>query len=188
MTNPEVEKLIKESEVKMLAAVDSVKKQLTTMRTGRAHPSLVEGLKVDYYGTSTPLKQLANITCPEPKQLIIHPWDRTALEAIEKAITDSDLGMTPTNDGKSIRLTMPSLTKERREELMKVLNKVAEEGRISIRNTRHAANEKGQKLEKDKVYTEDEKFLAKDKIQESTDKHIKQIDEALKAKEDEISK
>jgi ribosome recycling factor len=186
MYKTEVERLAKTSEQKMLAAVDAVKKQFATIRTGRAHPSLIEGVKVDYYGAKTPIKQLANVTTPEPRLLVIQPWDKESMSAIEKAIQASDLGITPVNDGKFIRLSMPQLTHERRDELVKVLHKMAEEGRISVRNTRHQANEEGAKLEKDKLFTEDDKFTAKEKIQKLTDEHIKKIDAALSEKEKEI--
>ncbi|HNX91637.1 MAG TPA: ribosome recycling factor [Candidatus Omnitrophota bacterium] len=183
----EVEKLVKESETKMQAAVSSITQQFSTIRTGRAHPSLVENIKVDYYGTKSTIKQLANITVPEARLIVLHPWDKGALDAIDKAIQTSDVGLTPQNDGKVLRLTMPQLTQERRDELKKVLHKISEDGRVSIRNTRHAANEKSAKLEKDKLFTEDDKFAAKDRVQKLTDKYIGQIDEALKIKETEIS-
>ncbi|MGB2599232.1 MAG: ribosome recycling factor, partial [Candidatus Omnitrophota bacterium] len=132
----EVDRLTKESEDKMKAALDAVMKQFITIRTGRAHPSVVENVKVDYYGQKTFLKQLANITSPEPRLIAIHPWDKSSMEAIEKAILTSEIGITPTNDGKIIRLSMPQLTHERREELKKVLHRIAEEGKVSVRNTR----------------------------------------------------
>jgi ribosome recycling factor len=164
-----------------------VKKHFASVRTGRAHASLVEHVKVDYYGTMMTVKQLANITVPEPRLIVIQPWDKGAMEAIEKGIQMSDLGITPMNDGKNLRLSMPQLTHERREELKKGLHRMAEEGRVSIRATRHHANDKAQTMEKDKVMTEDDKFAAKDKVQKLTDKFIKEIDDLLKAKEDEIS-
>ena len=186
MYQTEIDRVTKESEQKMIFAVDAVKKQFATIRTGRAHPSLVEGVRVDYYGTMTPLKQLATVTIPEPRLLVIQPWDKGAMSSIEKAISASDLGITPTNDGKFIRLAMPQLTTERRDEYVKVLHKMAEEGRISVRNTRHHANEESVKMEKDKLFTEDDKFTAKEKVQKLTDVHIKEIDSALAEKEKEI--
>jgi ribosome recycling factor len=182
----EIDRITKESEQKMALAIEAVKKQFATIRTGRAHPGLVEHIKVDYYGASTPLKQIASVTVPEPRLLVIQPWDKNAMSAIEKAILASDLGINPSNDGKFIRLPMPQLTHERREELAKVLHKMAEEGRISVRNTRHHANEEAVKLEKDKKFTEDDKFTTKDKVQKLTDDHIKKIDSALTEKEKEI--
>ena len=184
----EVDRLVKESEAAMRTAVESVKKDFLTIRTGRAHPSLVENVKVDYYGTESVLKQLASITAPEARLLVIQPWDRNAISAVEKAILTSDIGVMPMNDGKVIRLTLPQLTQERREELKKVLHRVAEEGRISIRNARHHAIEEATHLEKDNLMTEDDKFLTKDRLQDLTNKYVKMIDETLAQKEDEISR
>jgi ribosome recycling factor len=182
----EVERIAKESEVKMKLAIEAVTKQYVSIRTGRAHPSLVEAVRVDYYGVMTPLKQLANITAPEPRMIVVQAWDKAAMDAIEKAILASDVGITPTNDGKVLRLALPQLTQERREELSKVLHRIAEEGRISVRNARHQANEEATKFEKDKKMTEDEKFLTKDKVQKLTDSYIEKIDKALADKEKEI--
>ncbi len=186
MPGTEIDRVAKETESMMLAAMDSVKKQFLTIRTGRAHPGLVEGVRVDYYGTKTPLKQLANVSTPEPRLLVIQPWDKGSMEAIEKALLSSDVGITPTNDGKVIRLTMPQLTHERRDELTKVLHRIAEEGKVSVRNTRHHANDKAAKLEKDNMMTEDDKFTTRDKVQKLTDDYIKKIDTVLAEKEKEI--
>lgn len=186
MIQTEVDRITKEAEVKMKGAIDAIQKQFATIRTGRAHPSLVEAIKVDYYGTKTPLKQLANITAPEPRLLVVQPWDKGSVDLIMKAIMTSDVGITPQNDGKVLRLSMPQLTQERRDELTKVLHRIAEEGRISVRNARHHALEESQKLEKDKKITEDDKFLTKDKVQKLTDEHIEKIDKALADKEKEI--
>jgi len=185
--NTEVGKLTKEAEAKMQAAVEAINKQFLTIRTGRAHPSLVDAVKVDYYGTKTPLKQLANISAPEARLIVIQPWDKGSINAIEKAILISDVGITPMNDGKNIRLSLPQLTHERRDELKKTLHRIAEEGRVSIRNTRHQCNDKAATLEKDNKLTEDDKFLAKEKIQKLTDQYTKRIEEVLKQKEEEIS-
>jgi ribosome recycling factor len=181
-----IDKVVKDSRDKMEAAIDSVKHQFATMRTGRAHPSIVEGVKVDYYGTKTPIKQLANISTPDARTIAIQPWDKNTVAEIEKAIQASDVGITPTNDGKVIRLNMPQLTHERREELKKVLHRVAEEGKVSIRNTRHEALDKTSKMEKNNEMTEDDKFLAKDKIQKVTNESINKIDKVLEDKEKEI--
>ena len=186
MVQTEVDKVISDSESKMKAAVDSIHKQFATIRTGRAHPGLVESVRVDYYGTKTPLKQLANVGTPEPRLIVIQPWDKNSMEAIEKAILSSDVGITPVNDGKVIRLSMPQLTHERRDELAKVLHRIAEEGKVSVRNTRHHANDVAAKLEKDNQMTEDDKFMTKDKIQKLTDDYIKKIDTVLSDKEKEI--
>ncbi|MGB2631013.1 MAG: ribosome recycling factor [Candidatus Omnitrophota bacterium] len=182
----EVEKLKKEAETKMKAALEAIQKQFLTIRTGRAHPSLVENVKVDYYGQKTLLKQLANINAPEPRLIVIQPWDKNSINDIEKAILASEVGITPINDGKLIRLTMPQLTHERRDELKKVLHRIAEEGRISVRNVRHRAIEEAEKMEKDNRMTEDDRYLTKDKMQELTTVYIKKIDDALGAKENEI--
>jgi ribosome recycling factor len=157
-----------------------------TIRTGRAHPSFVEAVKVDYYGTKTPLRQLASIATPEPRLIVVQPWDKGSMDMIEKAILASDIGITPTNDGKVIRLSMPQLTQERRDELIKVLHRIAEEGKVSLRNTRHHANEEAAKLEKDNQMTEDDKFMAKDRVQKLTDEYTKKIEEALTEKEKDI--
>ncbi len=186
MIQTEVDRVIKEAESKMKAAIESIQNQYSTIRTGRAHPSLVDGIKVDYYGTKTPLKQLANINVPEPRLIVIQPWDKSSMEPIEKAIYASDVGITPTNDGKVIRLSMPQLTHERREELAKVLHRIAEEGKVSIRNSRHDANEESAKLEKGNQMTEDDKFLTKDRIQKLTDGYIKKVEELLAEKEKAI--
>ncbi|MFH1394780.1 MAG: ribosome recycling factor [Candidatus Omnitrophota bacterium] len=186
MVQTEIDRVVKDSEFKMKTALESVKKQFLTIRTGRAHPSLVEAVKVDYYGTKTPLKQLANITVPEPRLIVIQAWDKGAMSFIEKAILTSDIGITPVNDGKVIRLSMPQLTKERREELVKVLHRIVEEGKVSIRNTRHHANDEAAKLEKNNSMTEDDKFLTKERVQKLTDEYIKKLETVLSEKEKEI--
>jgi len=186
MIQTEADRVVKESESKMKETVEAVQKQYSTMRTGRAHPSIVESVKVDYYGTKTLLKQLANIATPEPRLIVIQPWDKGSMQAIEKAILTSDVGITPMNDGKVIRLSMPQLTQERRAELDKVLHRIAEEGRVSVRNIRHKANEVTVKLEKDNRMTEDDKFETKERIQKLTTEYIKNIDTVLADKEKEI--
>ncbi len=188
MVMTEVDRIIKESETRMKETVEAVRKQFSTVRTGRAHPSLVENVKVDYYGSKTLLKQLANINVPEARLIVIQPWDKGSVAAIEKAILASDIGITPNNDGKIIRLTLPQLTHERRDELKKVLHRMSEEGRVSVRNTRHHANEEAAGLEKNNMMTEDDKFQCKEKVQELTAKYIKKIDELLAEKEQEIEK
>jgi ribosome recycling factor len=147
---------------------------------------LVEGVKVDYYGTVTSLRQLGAISTPDARTIMIQPWDKNSLGDIEKAILKSELGISPTNDGKVIRLSVPPLTQERRVELDKILKKIAEDGRVSIRSARHSAIEHAKKLEKDKAATEDERFKAQEDIQKLTDKYIKEIDNSLAAKEKEI--
>lgn len=178
--------ILRDVEQKMKKTLEATEREFSTIRTGRAHSSLVEGLKIDCYDTSMPLKQLASISTPEPRLIVIQPWDRSVLGDIEKAILTSDLGITPTNDGKLIRISIPSLTKERRDELAKVVKKISEEGKISLRTARRVANDEIDKLEKDKVINEDEKFKYRDDIQKFTDKYTKEIDDHLAAKEKEI--
>jgi ribosome recycling factor len=170
----------------MRKAVESVAREFSEIRTGRANPSLVEGLHIDYYGTPTLLKQLASISAPDAHLLVIQPWDITCVTEIEKAILKSNLGITPSNDGKLIRLSVPPLSKERRQELAKVVHKMTEEGRISLRTIRRDAKESLEKLEKDKVIPEDDKFRGIDELQKLVDRYIAKIDELLKTKEKEI--
>jgi ribosome recycling factor len=170
----------------MKKTVESVAREFAEIRTGRASPSLVEGLHIDYYGTPTLLKQLASISVPDAHLIVIQPWDLTAIAEIEKAILKSNLGINPSNDGKLIRLSIPPLSKERRQELAKVVNKMSEEGRVSLRTIRRESKEALEKLEKDKVIPEDDKFRGIDELQKLVDKYIAKIDELLKNKEKEI--
>lgn len=181
-----IKEIIQDTEQKMKKTVESTQREFSTIRTGRASSSLVEGIKVDYYGTTTPLKQLAAISVPDARFISIQPWDKTLLAEIERSILKSELGITPVNDGKVIRLSIPPLTDERRFELDRVLKKIAEDGRVSVRTTRHVAIEHAKKLEKDKLIAEDDRFKAQDEIQKLTDKYIKEIDSLLAAKEKEI--
>jgi len=171
---------------KMKKAFDSVIRDFSEIRTGRASPALVEGIFVDYYGTPTLLKQLASISAPDAHLLVIQPWDVSAIPEIEKAIMKSNLGINPSNDGKVIRLSVPQLSKERRQELAKVIHKMIEEGRISLRTIRRDAKEHLEKLEKDKVISEDDKFRGLDELQKNVDKYILKVDELLRNKEKEI--
>ncbi len=180
------DEILNEAKEKMDKAVEATHREFSTIRTGRASTSLVENIKVNYYDTPTPLKQLANISVPDAKLITIQPWDPSSLNNIEKAILQTNVGLTPNNDGKVIRLNMPDLTKERREELVKLIKKVAEDGKVSIRNVRHSANDSIKELEKESEITEDDKYLYQDKIQEITDKHTKEIDEFLEHKEKEL--
>jgi len=182
-----VKEILHDSENKMKKTLEAAQREFSTVRTGRASTALVENIKVDYYGALTPLKQVAAVTTPDARLVAIQPWDKAALVEIEKAILKSDIGIAPTNDGKVIRLSMPPLTQERRAELDKVVKKIAEDGHVSIRTTRHGANEGIKKLEKDKAITEDEKFKAEDAVQKLTDKYIKEIDTTLAMKEKEIT-
>lgn len=178
--------LFKEIEDEMKKVIEFVKKEFGELRTGRANPKMVEGIKVDYYGTPTLLKEIANISVPEARFIIISPWDPSSLKAISNAILESNLGITPINDGKVIKLVVPPLSEERRNDLIKIISKIAEEGRISLRTVRRNYREKIKKLEKEKKITEDEKFKIEDEIQELMDKFIKEIDSLLEEKEKEI--
>jgi len=179
--------VLADSEDKMKKSLDVVNHNFAGIRSGRANPGIVENLRVDYYGTSTPLKQLANIAVPEPKMLMINPWDASALKSIEKAILESDIGINPVIDGKAIRLVVPTLTRERREELIKIVHKSAEEGRVALRSIRRDANEQIKKIEKEKKITEDESFKSQTDIQKLTDRYIQSIDQAQAQKEKELS-
>lgn len=176
-----------DTEEKMKKTVEAVSREFATVRTGRASPALVDGIKVEYYGTPTPLKSLASISTPDSKLIVIQPWDATIVGEVEKAILKSELGITPINDGKLIRIQIPDLSKERRVELVKLVKKMAEDGRISLRTARHAAVEHVRKLEKDKLIPEDERFKGQDEVQKITDRYIAKIDEVLAAKEKEIT-
>ena len=178
--------IIHDTEAKMKKTLESTQREFSIIRTGRASTALVDGLKVDYYGAPTPLKQVAAISTPDARLIVVQPWDKNAIAEIEKSILKSDIGITPTNDGKVIRLAVPPLTQERRAELDKILKKIAEDGRISLRTARHSAIEHIRKLEKDKAITEDDKFKSQDDIQKLTDKHIKDIDNLMASKEKEI--
>ena len=173
-------------EHKMKKTAEATEREFSTIRTGRANTSLVEGVKVSCYGTTMPIRQLASMSTPEPRLIVIQPWDKSIIGDIEKGILASDLGITPNNDGKAIRINIPQLTKERRDELAKVLKKISEEGKVSLRTARRVANDNVEKLEKDKLITEDEKFRGKDQIQKLIDKYTKEIDKHLEAKEKEI--
>ncbi|HOW88097.1 MAG TPA: ribosome recycling factor [Candidatus Omnitrophota bacterium] len=182
----DVKRLTEETRKKMTKGLESTKKEFQNIRTGRASIALVEGIQVNYYNTPTPIKNLGTISTPDAKTIQIQPWDVTAVAEIEKAILKSDLGLTPVNDGKILRIQIPALTEERRNELTKVVRKTAEEGRISIRNARHEAIEQVKKLEKGKTIPEDISHGAQKEIQKITDQFIAQIEEALKHKETEI--
>lgn len=178
--------ILHNTEEKMRKAFDSVTREFSEVRTGRAHPGLVEGLHIDYYGTPTLLKQLASISVPDAHLIVIQPWDATAIAEIERAIMKSNLGVNPSNDGKVIRLSVPALSKERREELVKLVHKMSEEGRVSLRTIRREAKESLEKLEKDKAISEDDKFRGIEELQKVVDKYIAKVDELLKNKEKEV--
>ncbi len=178
--------IVKATHEKMTKSVAFTREEMSHIRTGKASPALLDVVKVDYYGNHVPLKQIATITAPEPRTLQIQPFDKSSLHAIEKAIMASDLGLMPQNDGRIIRLPIPVLTTNRREELVKVVRKFAEDGRISIRNLRRDANEHVKKLEKSREISEDESKIILDQIQKDTDHHITEIDHLLRAREADI--
>ena len=178
--------LLLEVEEKMAKAVDALRHDLLTIRTGRASPALVDGLKVDVYGSVMPLNQLATIAVPEPRLLAIRPWDATTLSAIERAILKSELGLTPNNDGKIIRLSIPPLTDERRRDLARMVNQRVEEGRVAIRNARRDAIKSLQAMEKDGDIPEDDRYRAQEDLQELTDEYIGKLDALGEAKQTEI--
>ncbi len=182
----DVKKITDEMRKKMNKSVEATKKEFQNFCTGRASIALVEGIQADYYNTPTPLKNLGSISTPDPKTIAIQPWDATAINDIERAILKSELGLTPVNDGKVIRIQIPPLTEERRAELSRVVKKVAEEGRVAVRNARHEAIEQVKKLEKAKTIPEDNSHAAQKEIQKVTDQLVAQIEEALKHKETEI--
>jgi len=179
--------VLKDTEDKMKHALDAMNREFSEIRTGRANPHLVEGIKIDYYGTPTMLKQLASISVPDARLIVIQPWDPTAVAEIEKAILKSNLGLNPMNDGKAIRLAVPQLSKERREELIKLVKDLSEKGRVSLRTIRRDANELVKKLEQDKKITEDDKFKSQEDIQRLTDKYIEKVEQILKDKEKELT-
>jgi ribosome recycling factor len=174
------------AKVKMEKSLADLQHALATVRTGRASVSIFDNLRVDYYGTPTPLNQLANLHVPEPSLITIQPWDVSQIGAIEKAIRTSDLGLNPANDGKIIRVPIPPLTEERRKEIVKRLHHIAEEHRVAIRNIRRDANEHLKKLLKDKSISEDDERRALDEMQKMTDGYIAKLDATAKAKEKEI--
>lgn len=181
-----VEEALVEADQRMKGAVRSLEEDLGAIRTGRASPTLVERLEVEYYGTPTPLQQLANISAPEPRMITIKPFDPGSLKDIERAILTSDLGLTPNNDGKLIRLNIPALTEERRHELVRVVGARAEEGRVAVRNVRRDVQNYLRELEKEKEISEDELHRSEDKLQDITDHYIEEIKNLSERKEAEV--
>jgi len=182
-----VKEIIRDSEEKMKKAYEAMQREFHEISTGRANPSMVEGLRVDCYGSAMPLKQLASITVPDARLILIQPWDASVIPDIEKAVLKSSLGVNPVNDKKVIRLNIPELSKERREELIKVVKRMTEEGRISLRTIRRDSKEAIDKLEKTKAIPEDEKFKGHDSLQKIVDSYIQKIDQTLLAKEKELA-
>ncbi len=181
-----ISEILDEAILRMDDSVDHYKRQFSTVRTGRASAGLVDGIKVDYYGTLTPLKQVAKISIPESSLIVIQPWDASIISIIERAILKSDLGLMPSSDGKIIRINIPPLTEERRKQLVKLIKKMTEEGRVALRNIRRDSNDAIKAALKDKSITEDEAHEGYDNIQEKTDEYIKKMDEIGSKKEEEI--
>ena len=181
-----IDETLADAETRMRKAVDALRRDLATVRTGRASPGLVEHLHVDYYGTSTPLNQLASIAVPEARLLAIQPWDKGSLDAIEKAIQKSNLGLNPSNDGTIIRLVIPQLTEDRRKELVRVVHSKVEDGRVAIRNVRRDAHEMLRDLQREKEISEDEEHRAQDQLQKVTDRFVGGADAVGQEKEREL--
>jgi ribosome recycling factor len=181
-----IEDTLRDAEHRMQSAVTALDRDLDTVRTGRARPALVEGLKVEYYGTPTPLNQLATINAPEPRLITIQPWDKTQLGTIEKAIQKSDLGLTPTNDGNIIRLVVPPLNEDRRKDLVKVVHKKVEEARVAVRNVRRDSLDHLRRLQHNKEISDDDERRAQERLQKVTDKWVAEVDKHGHNKEQEL--
>jgi len=180
------EKVFQDMESSMEKAIGAYQKELSRLRTGRASPALLEGIRVDYYGTPTPINQTASINIPESRLIVIQPWDKGTIEAIQKAIQKANLGLSPSNDGTVIRISIPPLTEDRRKELGKLAKKMAEECKIAVRNIRREANDSLKKLEKDKKISEDDHHRATEDVQKRTDEKVEQVDQIMEAKQKEI--
>jgi ribosome recycling factor len=181
------DEVLRDAEEKMRKAVSVNVEDLSSIRSGRASPSLLQRIQVDYYGTKVPINQLANVSVPEPRLLVIAPYDPNSISGIEKAILASDLGITPNNDGQVVRLAFPQLTEDRRKELIKVAHGRAEEGRVAVRNVRRHAKQELEKMKKDGSLSEDEERSAESQLQKLTDKHVGEVDSNLERKEQELS-
>lgn len=176
----------KEFEAKMQKSIEAYKNELDTVRAGRANPNVLSRVMVDYYGTPTPVNQIGTVSCPDARTIVIQPWDSSTLKGIEKALLASDLGITPANDGKVIRLSFPQLTEDRRKELKKQVSKMGEDAKVAIRNIRRDAMDKAKDMKKNGEMTEDEQKASEKSVQDLTDKYIKEIDSITSAKEKEI--
>ncbi|MDH3799660.1 MAG: ribosome recycling factor [Desulfobacterales bacterium] len=181
-----IDDIYQDTQDSMSKSIEALERELNRVRTGRASLSILDGIKVDYYGTLTPLNQMATLAVPESRLITIQPWDVSVIKDIEKAILKSDLGLTPANDGKILRISIPPLTEERRKELVKLVHKICEEHKVSVRNVRRDSNELLKSLKKDGDISEDEAFKAQDEVQKITDEHVKLIDECYTNKEKEI--
>ena len=178
--------ILKETDAKMKKCMETLFREFGEVRTGRAQPSLIEDMHIDYYGTSTAIKQIAAVSSPDPRMILIQPWDATAIIEIEKAIMNSKLGIMPTNDGKTMRLSFPPLSAERREEFIKVCKDMAERGRVTLRTLRRDANDRIKKMQGEGHMSEDDKFKAEEEVQKMTDRFIKDIDTLLEKKSKEL--
>lgn len=183
MTSKEI---LKDTEVKMKKAMETMLREFSEVRTGRAQPALIDDMHIDYYGTSTPIKQIAQVSSPDPRQILIQPWDATAIKDIEAAISMSKLGINPMNDGKVIRLVFPPLSAERREEFIKLCKDMSERGRVTLRTIRRDANDKLKKMQGEGHVSEDDKFKGEEEVQKMTDRFIKEIDALLEKKSKEL--
>ena len=181
-----IEEIYEDARERMGKSIAALKNELNRIRTGRASLSILDGIRVDYYGVMTPLNQMASLSVPESRLIMIQPWDASVLKEIEKGILGSDLGLTPSNDGKIIRISIPPLTEERRKELVKIVNKICEEYKVAVRNIRRDANDLLKGLKKEGEISEDDAFKSQDTIQKITDEFISVIDEVFKEKEKEI--
>ena len=178
--------ILRDTDGKMKKCMETVLREFGEVRTGRAQPSLIEDMHIDYYGTSTPIKQLAAVSSPDPRLILIQPWDATAILEIEKTILNSKLGIMPSNDGKTMRLSFPPLSTERREEFIKVVKDMAERGRVTLRSIRRDANEKIKKIQGEGLMSEDDKFKSEEEVQKTTDRFIKEIDTLVDKKSKEL--
>ena len=183
---PETDKLLEEAELKMEDSIDAIARSLASIRTGRANPALIEGLQIDYYGTSVTLNQLASISVPEARLLMVQPWDKRSIPAVEKSILKADLGLNPSSDGELIRIPIPALTDERRRDLAKLVNRRVEEGRVSVRTARRESVDQARSLKKAKEISEDEERRATEQLQKLTDSFVKRITDLGQAKEQEL--
>ncbi|KIX12049.1 ribosome recycling factor [Dethiosulfatarculus sandiegensis] len=181
-----IEETKQDAQKAMQASIEALKRDFKRVRTGRATPALLDGIRADYFGVPTPLNQMASISVPEPRQIVIQPWDPSTCGAIEKAILKSDLGLTPSNDGKLVRITVPPLTEERRKELVKVVRKMGEDTKVAVRNARRDANDLLKEYKKEGEISEDDAFRGQDQIQKVTDEFVTKVDELVEGKEKEI--
>jgi ribosome recycling factor len=185
-SNQTPETILSDVDQKMDRAIDALKREFTALRTGRATPSLIENISVDYYGVPTPLNQIASISAPDARAILVQPWDKGAMKEIEKSILKSDMGFNPSNDGNNITVPVPPLNTERRQDMVKLLKRKIEDGKVSIRNVRRDGQDRLRKMEKDKDISQDQSRRAQDQLQKATDGHTKAVDEVGAAKEAEI--